>query len=551
MFNNRWRATHGEEFFINGEIVFPTTEASPRKGAYRTIYGTNFCPDVIVHRNCDQTIRQAMRRLTGTRLPHMPGEDERLRSNQKRFLKSRLHHYEELGRQFYQFLETCDLPTDAREAALWFHGEKHAKRIPRIQAFLELLQGRSKSGKNVADRLWLKVVSYKLKKDEYAKFAKYARMIGDMGIAASLQGFWITALVKKCMEARPLYHNGGVISFCSKPTSERLTAVFEELLEPTHRFSFVYFSDDSCLALRIGGVVRRFNLDISSCDASHTAYLFYLLRRLVPADHVDDIDVLIEQCSLPIEVRSVENPGLRVRLKNQDPVLFSGSTLTTIINNLANISIGMAISECSFEEGDTDDQIEDKLTSAAAQAGYILTGCRPLDTYAQLQFLKNSPVIVDGKVIPFLNVGVMLRASGTCRGDLPGRRQDTIEKRIHCFQNALLQGLYPRHTFRLLQAMRSQIKYTGETALIAKCAKQIARDDYWHHERDTGDVIDIPTTAWIERYNLDLGDIEELITMLHVAPLVGCHINTPAVSRILEVDYGYSTVDHREQVPPR
>ena len=551
IFNHRWRAILGKQYFVDGEIIFPETNEKPRKGAYRTVYGANFCPDVIVHRNCDQTIRQAMRRLTGTRLPHLPGEDERLRSNQRRFLMSRLHSFQQLGKEFYDFLDSCDLPTDAREAALWFHGEKHPKRIPRIQAYLELLQGRSRSGKDIADRLWLKVVLYKLKKDEYAKFEKYARMIGDMGIAASLQGFWITALVKKCMEARPMHHNGGTISFCSKPTNERLTAVFHELREPTRRFSFVYFSDDSCLALRIGGRVRRFNLDISSCDASHTAHLFYLLRTLVPPDHKDDIDVLIEQCSLPIEVRSVENPGLKVRLKNDEPVLFSGSTLTTIINNLANISIGMAISECEFREEDTDDQIEEKLVTAASRAGYILTGCRPLDNFAQLQFLKNSPIIVDGKVVPFLNVGVMLRASGTCRGDLPGRGKDTIEKRAHCFQNALLQGLYPRHTFPLLRALRSQIKHTGEASLIAKCSKQLARDDYWSHERDTGDFLEIPTSAWIERYDLELGDIEELITMLRVAPLMGSHINTHAVSRILEMDYGYPTVDHREEIPLR
>lgn len=148
--------------------------------------------------------------------------------------------------------------------------------------------------------------------------------------------------------------------------------------------------------------------------------------------------------------------GERVKLRSTCPVLYSGSTLTTFINNLASALIceSIALSDINC--------ISD-IEQAALRVGYKVSidACnRPCD----LQFLKHSPAGVT--MFPLLNVGVLLRASGFCRGDLPGRGD--LEKRASRQQAMLLNGMYPHVSFPFLHRLKATCKRTDEALTCEK-----------------------------------------------------------------------------------
>jgi len=411
--------------------------------------------------------------------------------------------------------------TNIYDEALAHHADKHDKRLLRIHAWSD----GEIDGTN-HNRLWLQSVWYKMKKDEIAKPGKYPRMIGDLGVAASLQGFVLTGLLKHTMEDEVLHVNGGHIEFCASPTPEKLRVIFAKLVDPPGRFYFVYFSDDSCLSIRdAGGVIHRYNLDISSCDTSHREALFDAFEAIFPPHLQEYARVLTDQCRLPIRLYSVDRQH-RCVLKPHGPVLYSGSTITTAINNLANISNAIAISECDFTGVAS-------ITAACESAGYIVT-CENCDNWHDLQFLKHSPVLdEDGQIQPLLNLGVLLRASGTCRGDLPGRGD--IKLRAEVFQKALLQGAYPQATFTLLERMRASVSHAALTDKALKKAatvfehKVVAGKSSVHYRVSDDEVY--------ARYRLTAAEVDALHLYLGGASVFSA-VQCSGASKILNRDYG-------------
>ena len=257
----------------------------------------------------------------------------------------------------------------------------------------------------------------------------------SLGVNASLLGFVVTGLVKKAQHAKPINVYGGEMQFCKSPNVRQLTEVFEKLINPPGKFFFVYFSDDSCISIRHNGSVHTYNMDIKSCDASHTGALFRAFTELAPGKAKTDLEALVEQCKSKIKICSTVDRSRKVTLKPLFPRLYSGSTLTTAINNLANIFICLAIVEGSY------DGTEAYLKQAAARVGYLID-LELCTVKGDIQFLKHSPVYdTEGRLRPLLNPGVLLRLSGQCKGDLPG--QGDLRQRAIDFQHTLLKGIYP------------------------------------------------------------------------------------------------------------
>lgn len=357
------------------------------------------------------------------------------------------------------------------EEAAEHHDDPHEKKALRIAAWTELLE----SGEAFREETWLYRVWCKMKTAEWAKPGKYPRSIGDLGCPASLLGFRLTYFLKKAQSDVPVFINGGLIFFCKSPRQSVLRYVFSELIRPTHRYFFVYFSDDSCFSFRLpDGSIVRGNADISSCDSSHGPKVFRALGDLFPEGPIrSEAHRLINQCRAPVEVRSVRDRKVKVVLKPRRPVLYSGATITTAINNVANLSIAIEFSRLdSFLEAD--------LIAAARRVGYIITVEMAPDWHT-LQFLKHSPVLdVNGRLQPLLNLGVLLRLSGTCKGDLPGRGD--MEPRARAFQKALLAGAYPRAHFPLVDRMKETVADAGfyrgmEKTVAAVLAYKTDHDD--------------------------------------------------------------------------
>lgn len=526
MYNNQFVVLSGGQYFLNGQLCFPPGEQK-EDGAYRTMFGPSVSHNGVVYCNCNNCVSLAFRRLTSVRKPEEKGLDQLLTINQNIFVLTHQWWFDRLRNLYEPYFQEYD---SMEESARLHHADPHAKRLLRVQAWKELQEAGDEP-----TRLWLTKVWYKLKSDEIAKPGKVPRMIGDLGVAASLQGFYLTKLLKEAQSSEPILINGGRMEFISTPNPWKLERVFTRLLSPEGRFYFAYFSDDSCLSLRIGSRTLTFNLDISKCDASHGPAAFDSYSTLFPTAIQDDALRLIEQCRLPIEIRSRAGKE-KVILLPKGPKLYSGSTLTTGINNNANTTIALSISEHHFDPDSTVAEVEAGIIAASAKAGYLLS-VEYCPNPEDIQFLKNSPVYdVEGVLRPLLNIGVLLRASGSCKGDLPGKGD--LQVRAKDFQAAIIHGMYPRVRFPLVDAMKSAVGCKPSTISLDR----VTREHQYKVESDpTYPLFSVSSASVYRRYNLpplaqaELADFSQLST--------GYHLSCSAVDLILAKDYGLSRLD--------
>jgi hypothetical protein len=348
----------------------------------------------------------------------------------------------------------------------------------------------------------------------------------------------LTSMLKKAQDETEMEFNGGVAVFCKSPDPHQLAKHFRNLYDPPGKFYFVYFSDDSCLAMRQpDGSVKWYNLDISSCDASHGPGLFKALRSVVPDGQCRrDMDILIRQCSAPLKIVSRVNPNHKIKLIPTVPKLFTGSTITTAINNLANLLICLSITTTYDPNSPTDPSGQNlSMVEAAANCGYILTGCKPLEIFEDVQFLKHSPIFdCNGNIQPMLNFGVLLRASGTCEGDLPGHGD--ILERARAFQRGLLLGSYPYASFELLTEMRNAM---GLGPIVTSDVFE------WKVLSDVSyPAFFVPTENIMKRYRLDAEDYASLLDFARSD--VSTFYSSPGATKVLSVDYGMETIEKED-----
>ena len=260
-------------------------------------------------------------------------------------------------------------------------------------------------------------VNYKLKPHELLAAEKYPRAIGDLTCPGSTMGGYIMDTIKMVF-AIPFVIGSASCRFVKCPDISVLREVFHCLMY-TPGLYFVFFSDDSCIGMDCldGRLVA--NLDISACDGSNFDPVFDLLRSVMDVDARFSFDIagIFAQCLLPFIVHSV-NYAQRIVFRPLGQVLYSGSVLTTCINNMANTLIFLSIvKKMNGKVWSKQDSIR-MIKEAAEEVGFILK-VDICDTYSQIQFLKHSPALVSGEIVPYLNLGVWLRGCGTCVGDLP------------------------------------------------------------------------------------------------------------------------------------
>jgi hypothetical protein len=524
-----FKTIKGKKWFVDGVLNFQTDPeegfvgyrhgaAQYADGTYRTIFGPAVGHNGVVYANSDRNVELAFQRLTQSRFPEQPGLHDHYKNVQRHYIKNNEAFYVGLSELYAPKFEYYE---GALEEAAQHHGDTHPKRAARIAGWSDLEWG---DRVNLNDRKWLdRTVTYKMKKGEIAKPGKVPRMIGDMGVTASLQGFRVTNHLKNAQAAHPIYINGGMMEFIKSPNPHTMKRVFNHLMHPPGRFYMAIFSDDACFSIREGDAVHIFNLDISKCDASHTEAMFDALVLATPECARDDMQVLVEQCQTPIRINSVTNKRRYVILEPMHTVLYSGSTLTTIINNNANITIGKALSECQYTGPES-------LMIAAASVGYVIT-VETCTNYEDIQFLKHSPVLgQDGEYHPMLNLGVMLRASGVCHGDLPGRGD--IKARAMAFQAGLLKGMYPYTTFEILRNLKKGAGESNEIvdAVVEKMFQYKVADD------NTYPTYEATPASMYRRYGLNDLDVSDLVAFSHLG--YEGHMTGVVFDKILGKDYG-------------
>lgn len=484
--------------------------------------------DGVIYAKTDNNTSICTIRMTRAREPGTTGHAD-LVSAQARFVSENSALFRDLHLHFSSFPTTIvNIYDTARER----HADPHPKRLLRMAAFKDM----EEDGFYSSD-VWLHQCVGKIKTSEWAKPGKIPRMIGDLGVHASLEGAWVTQTLKE-MYGSLQYIQGHRIRIVLKADVQVLAEVFREAVQPPTKYFFSFFSDDGIITLfDKKGKLRYYLTDISSCDTSHHS-VFNSLEDSAPAFLKPGIKRVIGQLKKPLVIRCVHSPRLKVKLKLVDPddtALYSGSTITTVLNDHGSVCIASAIITANAEE-------PDEIIAAARNAGYILDVTEVFHE-SELQFLKHSPVrATDGTLHAVLNPGVFLRASGTCRGDLPGRR--CIFKRAALFQFALLQGMYPRLANPFIDQCR---RSTGVSSPVPEPFRKVVSQQLEYTTSARISHVTIDDTEFFRRYRLT--DSERLDLDAFATGKPRDFFNSPGLSKVLFMDYGLQCVDRSTDLP--
>jgi len=415
------KSLRDRQFIHNGELDFGLERIDDDPAlcdrTYRTRFGPCFYHPGVIYANCDRNFSLAMRRLTACRGD--PANETVLCDNQRNYIRNNFRFIRILRNRFRAHLKLVQFDENIRELV----SQPHPKKKVREQAYRELLDRGI-----INSRIWKDTVAGKFKKDEIAKNMKYPRLIADLTTLVSLMGAHYVSEIKTAMSIEHISLTADdSCRYIKSPDQEALSDAFNFLINSTRGVKFIYHSDDSSLS--VNG--QLYNMDISSCDGSHTEMIFTALAQTVEGSIRKNISATIDQLKRDFVVKSVHDKNYKCRFTHDMPILFSGSVLTTLTNNLANYLIFTSI----VSSGATT---EAEIIQAARNVGYVVT-LQKCNTYHELQFLKHSPVSVGGVIKPLINIGVILRALGQCKGDVPGSSKIPLEKRFNAFNKSIFQ----------------------------------------------------------------------------------------------------------------
>lgn len=490
---------------------------------YRTVFGPHFRSNTQMPNCNNDGIRGAVRRLTCAREPEIMGLHERLRDNQYEIEEYLGHLLLDWKNEFKQRLIaiTRNKLDSVNERNLWCDAP-HIKRSLRRQTRMEIIQYGRSSLKNR-----VKIVDYKCKTGELLPVNKYPRAIGDLTCPGSTALGYFMDWVKEAFQV-PYLVNGSTAQFIKTPDHSILQEVFTKLIY-SDKLTFVYFSDDSCISVPCTDGTLMANLDISACDGSNFDPVFNILKEIMSVDsrYIKDITDAFMQCKATCVVKAPDSKE-KIKLTPKGHVLYSGSVLTTTVNNMANSLIFLSI----MKEYDplrplSKMEMKDMIVNAAFRAGFILK-IDECTHHSGIQFLKHSPAIVNNTVIPYLNIGTMLRGFGTYCGDLPGRKRLGILKRAQMFNSDVIKSWKHAGNTSIHRAFKKYhtVNSTLNIVIEMKSFNSISTDP-------------IPDEEICRRYGLSQSELDELlyyISNCRVYDRVSCS----AIDKILAKDYGYS-----------
>lgn len=508
---------------INQDINFPKITNGLSK-EYRSVFGPHFITRSQMPFCNNDGIRGAVRRLTCVRKPEREGWHERLRDNQFG-IENRIPRL--------LFLWTCWFRAGLKsitstkldsytERNIWCD-QPHPKRELRRATRLQIIQhGRSSLNHRV------KCVDYKCKTGELLPIGKYPRAIGDLTAPGSTALGYYMDWVKE--QFSQVFSVGRAsCRFIKTPDTEIMIDVFRNLINPNGLY-FCFFSDDACISVQCSDGVLAANLDISACDGSNFDPVFKLLKHSMSVDsrYKNDISDAFAQCKARCVVKQVEGGKGRVYLKPRGHVLYSGSVLTTSINNMANTLIFLHIVHLLNDRIVSKDEMRRIIVEAGQLAGYELK-IDECANHGDLQFLKHSPAIVGDEIIPYLNLGVLMRGFGTISGDLPGRRKLGLITRAKIFNSDVIKSWKHAGNTRVKQAFYGKLLDTTHN--------YIPPGKFWEMTSSSDTLI--PDEQISLRYKLLSHEIDELIDIIRLAD-VGNYVSSPIIDKIMNKDYGYS-----------
>lgn len=385
--------------------------------------------------------------------------------------------------------------------------KEHQKKRLRIESLNKLLE-------TAECGLYVQEIKGKLKLYEKAKPGKNPRLIGDYTCPGSLLGGFLAEYAKECFEEE-ISLLGFKTKYISSIEPEVLDRLGSDLLrDPINQFYF--FSDDS--VLKYDG--RYYEIDISSCDISNSTAIFEILVGLFAGTQFECVvRRCVQQCQLAAKLTSPENRHNKIRLQGIRAIEYSGSVLTTLLNNIASLLIGLSI----HFDGASD------IAASANAIGYNVTQIER-NSLEELTFLKHS-WFYDGDSDPrsFLNVGAILRSFGTFTGDLPGPSKRNIVLRCEDFLSTVVSGYRHAGESSVLKALQKRFPFRNSTGYYDKF---IENKHFSFGKRGL-----IPDLALIRRYGVSQSDIDHFCDLITNGKMF-THFSCRFIDAVYSVDYG-------------
>lgn len=554
LYNDRFDCTKGEQFFDQGRLKFQGGREKA-DGSYKTVFGLYFYHPGIVYKKSNHNLELAFNyRLCNQRKVERPGFHDELKSNQDTFLdnNSEIHHFI-AGVQQKLILLTLDAK-DTLEMMGEYVELPNAKRRERIMSLAWIRDW----GFELHDTYLFKKSVVAVKGEEFNNPLKFPRVFVSLGSTACLIAGFVIDFVKESMNGHS--RDGYELEFIKSPDKGVLTDVFAKLMTPKWVY-FPFFSDDSCISIRCEDGVSMGNVDISTCDGSHFATIFTIYTMIVSVlpRMIRLLMGALQQLLHPLVVRSYTGKKQdRVVLEPTGFLLKTGSILTTVINNIANVCGYCAVVDELRRRRSLGiklykHEVQQLVQDAFEKAGYITT-YQVCETYHNLQFLKHSPVMMsDGQIRPILNLGVILRCWGSSWGDLPHGKHETVAEAAYAWNRQLMLSLVHAGNHPLTASLRQ--KYSRESLLNAR-AKALIKTRVttaFQYKIDTvgdGSTAQVDSDEVMKRYGLPGFFLDEICYLIaQSGDGAGECIETYGSQSIISEDYGYDYAASAKSLP--
>jgi len=512
----------------SGKLPFTLKgKSSVRGDHYKTFFGPSVFHTGVVYADSSTNLEKALTRLTCARvIDGISVEEEFQYAQRDRFSSSPRPFLVLLNRTLGILRSRCrrayTVSLEHHDARENYISKPHPKRKVRIYNYKELLEsGLLDYGK------WMDTVMGKVKCPEFAKLRKYPRMVNDLTTKGSLLGGELARVLKKLFSEDISI---GVMRarFIATPDVNALKGVFERLISPSFN-EFVYYSDDACAAFLCRDGVFRCNMDISQCDASNGPAIFDLLQEIVSdcPEWSDLMRRVIDQCKSDL---IMSNPGVKhgkgFRISPLQPIEYSGTVLTTLLNNMANLVIFLSIYSDVMALKPLRSDMQDIIIRCARRVGYIVT-VSVCDNIQSLQFLKFSPFFdACGNVVPQMNLGVVLRALGQKDGDLLGR--GSIHSRAFHHNAGVVASCSQGGNNVIISTLKEKYNVSAATRKVSV--------GYLTDHLIGESTAFVSDEQLVLRYGFSLGELSHAARLLKDAHF-GDKIFCEALNRIMDIDY--------------
>lgn len=483
--------------YLEGSSVnFLTTE-------YRTYFGPSFNAAHNFYESSDKGLVGAWRRLSSVRKPEIFRAHEIYKENQENIMNVWGEYYHNFKSQLKSKLPTI-LP---REEAIPLWVETGPKKLLKIRTRLDFIKNGRQSGK------YMKLVDYKTKSGELLDPNKYLRGIGDYTTAGSFRAGAYIQQIKTIFEE--FIGDDFRFVFKSKPSRDDFIEFFDRVLNPRFDIEFIDFSDDAIISIKHLGVHYYGNFDVSACDGSHYNPIFELAQRLLTleSEYDEDVRELFAQfdCDFKMKFSKTSVLAKNIGFKKMG----SGHACTTLMNVIACLSCCIGISRLKVNHlGSVQDLVE----LGCASVGYFVK-FNLCDRPQKLQFLKYSPFFVNGKITPQLNLGVLIKTFGSCRGDLPGKRKSD---RVSLYIKEVLGSYVHAGNNAIFNAFRKRFG----VGVAANSEKVLFEDSSF-----------VPVDELCIRYSCSSVEIEEALLCIQECKR-GHHYKISFFEKVMAVDYG-------------